>query len=145
MRLVRVGYDLNLTQGCHRFYYLAPFAVFDSLSHPFLLCQCLFTFCVVWRINLRSVSQDQRSKMLRNKIKQDFHFTTLKGFKIIKLTTCDRFYNKKNILHLLRCLTPFLISFYRVNICLHWENIECSALLVTNVNIFCNLPLTNVK
>jgi hypothetical protein len=33
--------------------------------------------------------------MLRNKIKQDFNFTTLKGFKIIKLTTCDRFYNKK--------------------------------------------------
>ena len=30
------------------------------------------------------------------KIKQDFNFTTLKGFKIIKLTTCDRFYNKKN-------------------------------------------------
>ena len=34
--------------------------------------------------------------MLRNKIKQDFNFTTLKVFKIIKLTTCDRFYNKKN-------------------------------------------------
>ena len=36
--------------------------------------------------------------MLRNKIKQDFNFTTpgtLKGFKIIMLTTCDRFYNKK--------------------------------------------------
>jgi hypothetical protein len=33
--------------------------------------------------------------MSRNKIKQDFNFTTLKGFKIIKLTTCDRFYNKK--------------------------------------------------
>jgi hypothetical protein len=30
-----------------------------------------------------------------NKIKQNFNFTTLKGFKIIKLTTCDRFYNKK--------------------------------------------------
>jgi len=29
--------------------------------------------------------------MLRNKIKQDFYFTTLKGFKIIKLTTYDRF------------------------------------------------------
>jgi hypothetical protein len=34
--------------------------------------------------------------MPRNKIKQDFNFTTLKGFKIIKLTTCDRFYNKIN-------------------------------------------------
>jgi hypothetical protein len=35
--------------------------------------------------------------MSRNKIKQDFNFTTLKGFKIIKLTTCHRFYNiKKN-------------------------------------------------
>ena len=54
--VVRVGYDLNLTQGCHKFYYLAPFAVFDSFSHPFLPCQCLFTFCVVWRINLRTVS-----------------------------------------------------------------------------------------
>jgi hypothetical protein len=42
--------------GCHRFYYLAPFTVFDSFSHPFLPCQCLFTFCVVWRINLRTVS-----------------------------------------------------------------------------------------
>ena len=27
--------------------------------------------------------------MPRNKIKQDFNFTTLKEFKIIKLTTCD--------------------------------------------------------
>jgi hypothetical protein len=34
--------------------------------------------------------------MPRNKIKQDFYFTTLKGFKIIKLTTCDGFYNQKN-------------------------------------------------
>jgi hypothetical protein len=34
--------------------------------------------------------------MTCNKIKQYFNFTTLKGFKIIKLTTCDRFYNKKN-------------------------------------------------
>jgi hypothetical protein len=34
-----------------------------------------------------------------------------------------RFYNNK-ILHLLRCLSLFLISFYRVNICLRWENIE---------------------
>jgi len=72
--------------------------------------------------------------MPRNKIKQDFHFTTLKGFKIIKLTTCGIFCNKKNILHLLRCFTVFLISFYRINICLLWENIECSPLLVTNVS-----------
>jgi hypothetical protein len=34
-------------------------------------------------------------QMPRNKIKQDFNFTTLKWFKIIKLTTCDRFYNNK--------------------------------------------------
>ena len=27
--------------------------------------------------------------MPRNKIKQNVNFTTLKGFKIIKLTTCD--------------------------------------------------------
>ena len=31
--------------------------------------------------------------MPRNKIKQDFDSTTLEGFKIIKLATCDRFYN----------------------------------------------------
>jgi hypothetical protein len=30
---------------------------------------------------------------------------------------------------ILRCLPLFLISFYRVNICLRWENIECSPLL----------------
>jgi hypothetical protein len=39
-RLVRVGYDLNLALGCHRFYYLAPFAMCDPLSHTFLPCQC---------------------------------------------------------------------------------------------------------
>jgi hypothetical protein len=50
--------------------------------------------------------------MPRNKIKQEFNFTTLKGFKIIKLTTCDRFYNKKKILHLLRCLTPSIVSIF---------------------------------
>jgi hypothetical protein len=27
--------DDNLTRGCHRFYYLAPFTVFYSFSHPF--------------------------------------------------------------------------------------------------------------
>ena len=42
-RLVRVGYDLNLNRGCHRFYYLAPFTVVDSFSHLFLSCQYLFT------------------------------------------------------------------------------------------------------
>jgi hypothetical protein len=56
-----IWYDLNLTRGCHRFYYLAPFTVFDSFSHPFLLCQYLFTFCVVWCINLLTVSQDQNA------------------------------------------------------------------------------------
>ena len=56
-----VRYDLNLALGCHRFYYLAPFMVFDSFSHPFLPCQCLFTVCVVWRINLRTASQDQNA------------------------------------------------------------------------------------
>ena len=54
-RLVQVWYDLNLTRGCHRFYYLAPFTVFDSFSHHFLPCYCLFTFCVVWRINLLTI------------------------------------------------------------------------------------------
>jgi hypothetical protein len=32
-----------------------------SFSHPFLPCQCLFTFCVVWRINFRTVSHDQNA------------------------------------------------------------------------------------
>jgi len=31
------------TRGCLRFNDLAPFTVFDSFSHPFLPCQCLFT------------------------------------------------------------------------------------------------------
>jgi hypothetical protein len=57
------------------------------------------------------------------------------GF-ILKLATCDRFYNKNKSLHLLRCLTLVLISFYRVNICLLWQNIECSPLSVTTVNNF---------
>jgi hypothetical protein len=48
LKIVRVQYDLNLTRGCPRFYYLAPFTVFDSFSHPFLPCQCLFTCCVVY-------------------------------------------------------------------------------------------------
>ena len=30
------------TRGCLRFNNLAPFTVFDSFSHPFLSCQCLF-------------------------------------------------------------------------------------------------------
>jgi hypothetical protein len=63
--------------------------------------------------------------MPRNKIKQDFNFTTLKGFKIIKLTTCDRFYKKKknpapftvfdSFSHLfLSCQYLFTLSKYRV-------------------------------
>jgi hypothetical protein len=40
-----VWYDLNVTRECHRFYYLPPFTVFDSFSHPFLPCQCLFSAC----------------------------------------------------------------------------------------------------
>ena len=40
--------------------------------------------------------------MLRNKIKQDFHITTLKGLKIIKLQTCDKFtIQKSNILFIM--------------------------------------------
>jgi hypothetical protein len=30
----------DYSRGCHRFYYLAPFTVFDSFSHPFLPCKC---------------------------------------------------------------------------------------------------------
>ena len=57
-----LGHDYNLTRGCHRFYYLVPFTVFDSSSHPFLPCQCSFTFCVVWRINLRTVNGTSSKK-----------------------------------------------------------------------------------
>ena len=113
----------------------------DTILH---LLQCLTLFLTpFYRVNICLLfvqfgalicEPHHRTNMPRNKIKQDFKFTTLKGFKIIKLTTCDRFYNNKKKLHLLRCLTLFLISFYRVNICLLWENIECSPLFVTNVN-----------
>jgi hypothetical protein len=71
--------------------------------------------------------------MPRNKIKQDFNFTTLKGSKIIKLTTCDRFYNLKKSCTFYG-VWLFFSSLYRVNICLLWENIECFPLLVTSVN-----------
>jgi hypothetical protein len=54
--------SIHISSGCHKFYYLAPFTVFDSFAHPFLPCQCLFTFCVVLRINLRTVSHDQNAK-----------------------------------------------------------------------------------
>jgi hypothetical protein len=73
--------------------------------------------------------------MPRKKIKQDFNFTTLKGFKIINLTTCDRFYNKKKILHLLRCLTLFFHLFLSCHYLFTLRKLECSPLLVTNVNI----------
>jgi hypothetical protein len=42
--------------------YLVPFTVFDSFSHPFLPCQCSFTFCVVWHINLRTVNATYSKK-----------------------------------------------------------------------------------
>ena len=38
-------FDLNLIWGCLCIFDLAPFTVFDSLSHPVLPCQSLFTFC----------------------------------------------------------------------------------------------------
>jgi hypothetical protein len=86
--LSQVGYDLNLTRGCHRFYYLAPLQVLDP---------------IYLRPDLGQAQQCDGVKLINgdpkltscNKIKQDFNFTILKGFKIIKLTTCDRFYNKK--------------------------------------------------
>jgi hypothetical protein len=56
--------------------------------------------------------------MPRNKIKQDFNFTTLKGFKIIKLTTCDRFYNKKNLASFTVFGSFSHLFLCRVNICL---------------------------
>jgi hypothetical protein len=62
-------YDLNRTFWCHRFYYVAPFPVLDPIclsierdNHEMHIpCQCLFACCVVWRINLRTVSQDQNA------------------------------------------------------------------------------------
>ena len=114
----------------------------------FLIICCFFSFKLVCLLLVQFgapiCEPHQRTKMPRSKIKQDFHFTTLKGFKIIKLTTCDRLYNTKFV-HLLRCLTLFLIPFYRLNTCLLWENIECSPLLVPIVNKTNYLPLTNVK
>ena len=56
--------------------------------------------------------------MPRNKIKQYFNFNTLKGFKIIKLTTCDRFYNKKN-----HALFTVFDSFSIVSISVYFEKI----------------------
>ena len=54
--------------------------------------------------------------MPRKKIKQDFNFTTLKGFKIINLTTCDRFYNKKKTRIAKLSIQLFLMAnFDRVN------------------------------
>ena len=52
--------------------------------------------------------------MPRNKIKEDFNFTTLKGSKIIKLTTCDRFYNKKKLPPFDQCQITFLQVFIAV-------------------------------
>ena len=114
----------------------------------FLIICCFFSFKLVClrlvQFGAPICEPHQRTKMPRSKIKQDFDFTTLKGFNIIKLTTCDRLYNKKFV-HLLRCLTLFLISFYRLNTCLLWGNIECSPLFVPIVNKTNYLPLTNVK
>ena len=71
--------------------------------------------------------------MPHNKIKQDLNFTTLKGFKIIKLTTCDRFYNKTN-------LAPFTVidSFSHLFLSCQYlfTLIECFPLLVINQIIF---------
>ena len=46
-----------------------------------------------------------RTKMLRNNIKQDIHFTTLKGFKIIKLTNLCQIYNKEKVTYYSYCQT----------------------------------------
>jgi hypothetical protein len=80
-----VRYDLNLTLGCHRFYYLAPLPVLDPIylalvQDKKITCVLPANACFANRITA------DRTKMPRNKIKQDFHFTTLKRFKIIKLT-----------------------------------------------------------
>jgi hypothetical protein len=37
-----------------------PFKVFDSFSHPFLLCPCLFTLCILLNIKLPPFHQISR-------------------------------------------------------------------------------------
>ena len=84
-RVVRVWYDLNLIRGNHRFYYLAPFTVIDSFSHTFLPCQCLFTVCVVWRINLRTVSQDLNATKWNKTRFSFYNFKEVQNNKVNKL------------------------------------------------------------
>jgi hypothetical protein len=107
-RLVRVQYDLNLTWGCHRFYYLAPFTVFDTFSHPFLPGQCLFTLCVAWRINLQDLTILYLSWCLTLFLTPFYHVnvcllwvnnrvlslvSTMKGTRLLNLALgCHRFY-----------------------------------------------------
>ena len=62
------------TLGCHRFYYLAPFTVFDSFSHPFY---CVIVCLLFVQLGTLICKPHHRTKMSRNKIKQDFNFTTL--------------------------------------------------------------------
>ena len=45
--------DTRGCQGVTDFTILHLLRCLTLYSHPFLPCQCLFTFCVVWRINLR--------------------------------------------------------------------------------------------
>jgi hypothetical protein len=67
-RLVRVQYDLNLTRGCHRFYYLAPLTVFDSFSHPFLPCQYLISVVSDVRERLRDLGSPLRFMLRRSSL-----------------------------------------------------------------------------
>ena len=49
-----IAVDISVTpSGVTDFTILHLLRFLTLYSHPFLPCQCLFTFCVVWRINLR--------------------------------------------------------------------------------------------
>jgi hypothetical protein len=61
-----VRYDLNLNIECLRFYDIAYFTVFDSFSHPFLLCQYLFTFCILLNKKLHPFDQILGKVVLEN-------------------------------------------------------------------------------
>jgi hypothetical protein len=114
-----VRYDLNLTLGCHSFYYLAPFLVLDYI-------------CLVPPIHDKiKIMHFYRDNSIHNHSSSPrFRLTWLSSIKprfnyisILKLI-CDTILlvNDLTILHLSRCLTLFITPFYRVNVCLHWVN-----------------------
>jgi hypothetical protein len=93
-----VQYALNLTRGCHKFYYLAPFTVFDSFSHPFLPCQCLFTESTLYFLNVNKYWKrwEKEANIVKGarfcycRIYHKFvNFIILNLFKLVKWTSCS--------------------------------------------------------